>query len=377
MNPELLLKVGELVEVRSKEEILATLDGDACLNGLPFMPEMLRYCGRRFRVYKRAHKTCDTVFPSRSRRMANAVHLETRCNGDAHGGCQAGCLIFWKEAWLKRVDTNPNRSVRHPLTHDSELEQFRNPNGCTLEELWRGTQSSNVHEKEPIYVCQATRLPYATTDLQWWDIRQYIEDYRSGNVGILTMLKGLIYSSLFHLSNLRGLGWRMRRFYDKTHSLWRGIPWPKGRGAIPMGEPTPTQTLNLLPGELVRVKPCEEILRTVNTKNKNRGLLFDKEMVPYCGGEYRVHKRVSKIIDEKTGKMQEMKTPGIVLDSVVCQALYSNCRLFCPRSIYSFWREIWLERLPESGNALGEQVEREAVRLEEHTVPNAGIACHR
>jgi hypothetical protein len=69
---------------------------------------------------------------------------------------------------------------------------------------------------------------------------------------------------------------------------------------------------------------------------------FDKEMVPYCGGTYRVHKRVTKIIDEKTGKMQAMKTPSIILEGVVCQARYSDCRLFCPRMIYSYWREFGL-----------------------------------
>ena len=32
------------------------------------------------------------------------------------------------------------------------------------------------------YICQATQLPYFTTPLAWWDIRQYVEDYVSGNV---------------------------------------------------------------------------------------------------------------------------------------------------------------------------------------------------
>ena len=27
------------------------------------MPQMFEYCGKRFKVYKRAHKTCDTVNP--------------------------------------------------------------------------------------------------------------------------------------------------------------------------------------------------------------------------------------------------------------------------------------------------------------------------
>ena len=42
-----------------------------------------------------------------------------------------------------------------------------------------------------------------------------------------------------------------------------------------------------------------------------------------------------------------MKNPCIILDSVVCQARYHACRMFCPRSIYPYWREIWLERVEE------------------------------
>ncbi len=72
---------------------------------LPFMPEMLKYCGARMMVGKRAHKTCDPALGIGGRKMANTVHLSNiRCNGAAHDGCEAGCLIFWKEAWLKRIE---------------------------------------------------------------------------------------------------------------------------------------------------------------------------------------------------------------------------------------------------------------------------------
>jgi hypothetical protein len=107
--------------------------------------------------------------------------------------------------------------------------------------------------------------------------------------------------------------------------------------------------LSLQPGELVRVKSHHEILRTLNAGSKNRGMYWDAEMVPYCGKTYRVLNRVTRIIDEKTGKMQEMKNPCIILDSVVCQARYSCCRMFCPRSIYPYWREVWLERVAPAG----------------------------
>ena len=55
------LRAGDWVEVRTKDEILRSLDKNGRLQELPFMPQMFGYCGKRFKVYKRAHKTCDTV----------------------------------------------------------------------------------------------------------------------------------------------------------------------------------------------------------------------------------------------------------------------------------------------------------------------------
>jgi hypothetical protein len=100
----------------------------------------------------------------------------------------------------------------------------------------------------------------------------------------------------------------------------------------------------------VRVKPLREILATIDIKALHRGLYFDAELTPYCGGTYRVKARVHNFIDEKTGKMKTLKTPTVILEGVYCQSRYSNCRMFCPRSIYSWWREVWLERVPESAN---------------------------
>ena len=98
------LSIGDVVEVRPVEEILAGLDDRGELDSLPFMPEMLQLCGRRFVVDKIAFKTCDTATWTGLRRLTDTVHLAgLRCDGQAHGGCQAGCLIFWKTAWLTRV----------------------------------------------------------------------------------------------------------------------------------------------------------------------------------------------------------------------------------------------------------------------------------
>jgi hypothetical protein len=329
-------KVGDWVEVRSIEEILPTLDATGCLDGMPFMPEMQQFCGRRFQVYKSAHKGCDTVLPVRSRWFDDAVHLPTRCDGQGHDGCQAGCLLYWKTAWLKSVD-GPERSA--PAASDTRADISR----------LRETTIARYESGTPVYRCQATQLPHASRDLQWWDVRQYVLDYWSGNVGLWTIVCGAFYAAFYNISNLGiGLGKPMRWFYNTFHWVWRGVKYPRNTGSIPVGQPTPTEHLNLQPGELVRVKSHDEILKTLNVDSKNRGMGWDAEFVPYCGGTYRVLRRVTKMIEErggeKHGRMVDMKSPCIVLENVVCKARYSDCRMFCPREIYPYWREIWLER---------------------------------
>jgi hypothetical protein len=120
---------------------------------------------------------------------------------------------------------------------------------------------------------------------------------------------------------------------------------------VPRGVRTPSRKLDLQPGELVRVRSHQEILETLDENLNNRGMCWDPEMVPYCGGTYRVLRRVNTIIDEKTGRVQRMKNECIQLEDVVCRACYAKYRRFCPRSIFPYWREIWLERVGSSDPA--------------------------
>jgi hypothetical protein len=343
-------KVGDWVEVRTREEILRTLDRNGHTDGMPFMPEMFAYCGKRFRVHKRAHKTCDTVFPTRGRRLVDVVHLETRCDGSAHGGCQAGCLIYWKESWLKRIDDQEGPSIVPSNSAASTAAQGAVP-ACTEKDVWAAATitSSDSADAQTRYACQATQLPYFTSDLVWWDVRQYVEDYSSGNVGLWRMFQTWVYSCYYHAVQAGiGIGPALTWLYNRLHLLWRGPRYPRMAGTIALNQPTPHQALNLQEGELVRVKSHDEILKTVNVESKNRGMYWDAEMVPYCGGTYRVRTRVDRIVDERSGKMLRMKTPGVLLEGVTCQARYSCHRLFCPRGLFPFWREIWLERLKDN-----------------------------
>lgn len=348
------LRAGDWVEVRSREEILATLDKNGCLDNLPFMPEMFAFCGQRLRVYKRAHKTCDTVNDYKGRRMKDAVHLEgARCNGQSHGGCEASCLIYWKTAWLRA----PAQTVPESKSRQDELQTIgkREVHPCTEADVLAALHKRPVDESKPAYVCQATQVPAATEPLPWWEWRQYVEDYRSGNVKLGRMAKSFLYMAYLHgLINLGiGIGPALRWVYDRVQDLRRGVPFPRRAGKLPVGARTPIVKLDLHPGEWVRVKSFDTIRETCDQENMNRGMRWDAELAPYCGGTYQVLKRVSKIINEKTGEMQEMKNPCIILDSVVCQARYSECRLFCPRSIYPYWREIWLERVPPDAHKSG------------------------
>lgn len=340
--------VGDWVEVKSKEEILRTLDRQGQLDHVPFMPQMFKYCGQRFQVYKRAHKTCDTVNPIRSLRVADTVHLDLRCDGDAYGGCQAGCLIFWKTAWLKPIEGN-SLAVGHAQEPLQQEQADPNCRLCTEEDVWRGTRlEARGLNAEARYQCQATQVPYYGEILPWWDFRQYIEDYRSGNADMMRMLRGGIFATYASFAQAGiGLGPPLRWVYDFVQGLWGGIAWPRKSGKILAGQPTPTETLGLQPGELVRVKSYTDILATLDTEAKNRGLMWDRDMVPYCGGVYRVKTRLSQFVDEKTGKLIAMKTPAVILEGVWCGARYSDCRMYCPRSIYSWWREIWLERITD------------------------------
>jgi len=98
------LQPGELVEVRSEKEIFATLDHEGKLRGLNFIPEMRKYCGKRFRVFKRLEKIIlETTGELRTVRTPTVFLKGAICDGSAHGGCDRSCFIFWREAWLKRV----------------------------------------------------------------------------------------------------------------------------------------------------------------------------------------------------------------------------------------------------------------------------------
>jgi len=101
-------------------------------------------------------------------------------------------------------------------------------------------------------------------------------------------------------------------------------------------------------GDLVRVKPLEEIMQTLDGTNRLKGLKFLNPMAEHCGKTYRVLKPVRRIVNDMDHTVK--KARGIViLDGVVCHGKGIYGREDCDRTCFFFWKEEWLTRIEESG----------------------------
>lgn len=296
------LRPGDLVEVRGRDEIAATLDSEGKIDGLPFMPEMARHCGRRYRVSRRA----DRVFLDHHYYVAQlnrAVFLEdVRCDGRYHGGCAMGCLLFWHEAWLQPVpaDAPPAPTPDAPCG----TEQRRLP-------VMQGER----------FTCQATELKSAGRRLRWWDYRQYLGEVLRGELPLRDFLRAAFLA-----------------VYNKLSGLLGRDRWGVVRGRAQ--RPTPGD-LDLQPGELVEVKSREEIEALLDAGGRNRGLGFAPEMLKFCGKRFRVAHRVDQMIVEWSGQLRALGHT-VALVGAHCDGLAYRA---CPRRCYLLWRECWLNRV--------------------------------
>jgi hypothetical protein len=295
---------GDLVEVKSADEILQTLDDNGTSDRLPFMPEMLAFCGKRFHVSLRAVKTCWYGHGSGMRRFPgeDVVLLERlRCSGADHGGCQKGCNIFWREAWLRKVE---NQDV--PVFPASGVERLRS----RLKTLTGPDK----------YFCQASEILNATVELSKMErFSKCVDEVRSRNSGGFEVLRRIAIWAF----------WKARRAVLG--------PYAKGTNQV-----TPAESLNLQAGESVEIKPLESIRETLDRKAHNRGLYFTPSMSLLCGQRRKVERKVEKIITDGSGEMRHMRNT-VFLQGELCEC---SCVAFggCPRGEFSYWREIWLRR---------------------------------
>jgi hypothetical protein len=174
--------------------------------------------------------------------------------------------------------------------------------------------------------CQATDALNFSTPLKTSDVRQYWREARNGNFTTTQFLRLMGRAVVMEAAR------RLR--------IMKALPFygpPGGAG--------PSETFGLRPGERVQVRPAKEIAATLDDKGTNRGLSFDREMVPYCGRTMRVYDTVDKIVDDKTGRMLKIPKDSIILEGAVCSGERTAGCWFCPREIYPFWREAWVRPL--------------------------------
>jgi hypothetical protein len=304
------LRPGDWVEVKTPEEVLETLDAAGTLDQLPFMREMVEYCGGRFRVSRRVVKVCASGMKGgsvlRGFRTNDVVLLEgLRCSGVDHDGCQKSCTIFWREAWLRKVGD----ADAHAKVQAADRERFRT--------RLKTSVGPNI------YFCQASELLRATNALTKWErYTKWFSDIRAGNCSLLEM------------------GQRIGIFL-----FWKGYRALFGPYAHTKNKTTPRETLSLQPGELVEVKPMESICKTLDGTASNRGLWFSPNMRLQCGKQQRVERRIEKLIVDGTGEMRHLS------NTVFLEGSHCGCAHIafggCSRGEYIYWREAWLRR---SGN---------------------------
>jgi hypothetical protein len=296
---------GDRVQVRSYEEIAATLDADGCLDHIPFMPEMMPLCGKHLVVRHRLTKTCVEGYGARL--LARTVTLEgAYCDGSSHEGCQRSCPLLWKEAWLRPLE---------PRATAEDHGEVASPGGAAR----LRTRRDDRH-----FFCQSTELGRATTYLFPVSFKRCTAEFRAGNVGPRKAFEFLWLPFVVKL---------------KTKLLGKAAVQPVGNGSS-----TPAEALGLRAGEFVEVKSVREISLTLDQRGRNRGLEFTPSMLPFCGRKLRVRSRVERMILETTGEMREIGNT-VILEGVTCDG--HTILGGCSRHVFHLWREAWLRRLPD------------------------------
>ena len=96
------------MRVRPANEILATLNVDRKNRGLTFEPEMLRHCGKTYRVVARINRIIEEKSGEMIKLKNDCIALEgLTCQGLSSPRrifCARSPYFYWREAWLQRAN---------------------------------------------------------------------------------------------------------------------------------------------------------------------------------------------------------------------------------------------------------------------------------
>ncbi len=104
-NGSSILQPGDLVRIKSEEQIRATLGLWNELKGCTFMEEMWDYCGTTQRVLKRVERFMDESEYKIKKARGLVILQDVVCNGTIDfGPCDRSCFFFWREEWLEKAE---------------------------------------------------------------------------------------------------------------------------------------------------------------------------------------------------------------------------------------------------------------------------------
>ena len=307
------LRPGDLVEVKTPAEIVQTLDAEGTVDHLPFMREMVEYCGQRFRVSRRVVKACASGMKGgsvlRGFRSDDVVLLDgLRCSGADHDGCQKSCTIFWREAWLRKVDESASPAAVSPADREK------------LRERLRTTAAPNL------YFCQASELLRATKSLTKWErYTKWVSEIRSGNCSVWEMAQrmGFFWSGRFiaRPSVLTAIaGTRARRRKRSTCRLEKSC-----RSSRSKASSTHWMRQQVI-GDcgFLRTCACCAASNSAWREGSTSSSLTGQE-------------RCASFATRCSWKARTVDAPDIAFGG-------------CSRAEYVYWREIWLRRSDESAD---------------------------
>lgn len=97
-------------------------------------------------------------------------------------------------------------------------------------------------------------------------------------------------------------------------------------------------------GEIVRVRPIDQIRAMLDEKGSTDRLTFIPGMERFCGRELKVLKRVYFMFDERAWRLLRL-TDTYLLEGAICDGRGHFGAEGCDRCCFYFWKSVWLEKV--------------------------------
>jgi hypothetical protein len=97
---------GDIVKVRSVQEILNMLDDHEKYKGCLFIDEMYEHCDKTYKVLKTANYFFDEAKQKMCKAKDSVILEGVVCSGRQRlysVSCDRNCFFFWHKAWIEKI----------------------------------------------------------------------------------------------------------------------------------------------------------------------------------------------------------------------------------------------------------------------------------